>query len=63
LDHIATGIIEERGYKLNQAFTVGLDDDVLEKHSQAMEFAESLSVTTEVAYRANSEGETFTINV
>ena len=34
LDHIATGIIEDRGYKLAKSFTVGPEDDVLDKHSQ-----------------------------
>jgi len=63
LDHIATGIIEDRGYKLVKAFTVGPEDDVLDKHSQAMEYAENLSATTEVGYRAISKGDTFTINV
>jgi len=57
LDHIDTGIIETRGYKLDKVFTVGASDDILDIQSQAMDYAEKLADKYEVGFRPISKGD------
>jgi hypothetical protein len=47
LDHIDTGTIESRGYKLIKEFLADPDDDVLEVHTEAIAYAEKLADTTQ----------------
>lgn len=63
LDHIDTGIIETRGYKLDKVFAVNTGDNILDIQSQALDYAEKLADVHEVGFRPISKGESVYFDV
>ena len=54
LDHLDTGVIEARGWRMNKIFSATADK-AFEIHEEAMQYAEALAQTREVGIRPTSK--------
>ena len=56
LDHLDTGLIKDRGWKMKKNFAAN-SDKAFELHEEAMEYAEALAKDREVGVRPISKGD------